>query len=128
MSTRENTNGASPTLGVGGPTSGEAGSTLTHETMAETGGSGGVALTKPRKEETDAATQPGESTKNQGDAPQHAADGAAAQEGAGTAATATGPGAQDTRSRQAGVQPTGLGTPETGGNQSERDLAPPRNT
>jgi len=47
-------------------------------------------------------------------------------EGAGTAATATGRGKQDTRSQQAGIQPTGLGTPETGGNQSPDDLAPPR--
>jgi len=37
-------NEQSATLGVGNPTSGEQGSTLTHETMAETGGSG----TQPR--------------------------------------------------------------------------------
>jgi hypothetical protein len=55
-------------------------------------------------------------------------DAATESEGAGTAATATARGAQDTRSQQAGIQPTGLGTPETGGNQSPDDLAPPRNT
>jgi hypothetical protein len=47
-------------------------------------------------------------------------------EGAGTAATAIARGFQDTRSEQAGLGATGLGTPETGGNQNEGDLAPPR--
>jgi hypothetical protein len=119
MSAQQGKSGDSGRLGVGGPTSGEQGSTLTHETMAETGGSGGVQQTKPRKEEaaeaTPGARQPAQPESE--DAP---------PEGADTAATATGPGAQDTRSRQAGINPTGLGTPETGGNQSEADLAPPR--
>jgi hypothetical protein len=122
MSAQDSKSSESPTLGVGGPTSGEAGSTLTHETMAETGGSGGEALTKPRNEEAAAS---GDTNKVQGDKLQHAVDAAAEPEGAGTAATAIGRGAQDTRSQQAGVKPTGLGTPETGGNQSEDDLAPP---
>jgi hypothetical protein len=124
--TSQQSKGDAPTLGVGGPTSGEAGSTLTHETMAETGGSGGAPLTKPRKEETAEAaagasqsSQPGNS---QGGDAAHANPDA---EGAGTAATATGRGKQDTRSQQAGINETGLGTPETGGNQTERDLAPP---
>ncbi|WP_156328211.1 MULTISPECIES: hypothetical protein [unclassified Massilia] len=107
---------------IGHRTSGEAGSTPTHETMAETGGSGGDALTKPRDEEVRGA---GRSDKDQGDALQHAVDVAAEPEGAGSAATATTRGAQDTRSHQAGIGETGLGTPETGGNQSEGDLAPP---
>jgi hypothetical protein len=47
-------------------------------------------------------------------------------EGEGTAATAINRGYQDTRSRQASPGSTGLGSPETGGNQSEDDLAPPR--
>jgi hypothetical protein len=47
-------------------------------------------------------------------------------EGADTAATAINRGYQDTRSRQASPGSTGLGSPETGGNQSEDDLAPPR--
>jgi len=122
MSTQQSNNGDAPALGIGGPTSGEAGSTLTHETMAETGGSGGDALTKPRDEEIAGS---GASGKNQGDKLQNAVDAASAPEGAGTAATATARGAQDTRSQQAGIQQTGLGTPETGGNQSEADLAPP---
>lgn len=122
MSASQSKSGDSPALGIGGATSGEAGSTPTHETMAETGGSGGDALTKPRDEEIAAS---GASGKTQGDKLQHAVDAASGPEGAGTAATATARGAQDTRSQQAGIQETGLGTPETGGNQSEADLAPP---
>ena len=116
-------NSGDATLGIGGATSGEAGATLTHETMAETGGSGGDALTKPRDEEMAAS---GDANKIQGDKLQDAVDAASSPEGAGTAATAVARGAQDTRSRQAGIGQTGLGTPETGGNQSEDDLAPPR--
>jgi hypothetical protein len=130
MNADQSKSGDSATLGVGGPTSGEAGSTLTHETMAETGGSGGEALTKPRNEEGNESRPPGQFDKKQGDALQNAVDtaaeGAETAEGAGTAATNVGRGAQDTRSQQAGINPTGLGTPETGGNQSEEDLAPPR--
>jgi hypothetical protein len=111
------------TIGIGNPTSGEQGSTPTHETMAETGGSGGRALTQPRPEE-DAppprgASQSGAPGKRQGGPEDEA-------EGAGTAATAINRGYQDTRSRQASPGSTGLGAPETGGNQSEDDLAPPR--
>jgi hypothetical protein len=113
--------GQSVTVGVGGETSGEQGATPTHETMGETGGSGGDALTKPRDVETAprGAVSP-DAAKRQQDA------GAAEPEGAGTAATAIGRGPQDTRSSQASPGSTGLGTPETGGNQDERDLAPPR--
>jgi len=120
MSAEQSKSGDSATLGVGGPTSGEQGSTLTHETMAETGGSGGRQQTKPRDEEAaggNASAQPGSSPGGSE---------TTRPEGAGTAATAVGRGAQDTRSQQAGINPTGLGTPETGGNQSEDDLAPPR--
>jgi hypothetical protein len=106
----------STTIGVGNPTSGEEGSTLTHETMAETGGSG----TQPRAEEVaPSPRQSGEAGNRQG-APDDDA------EGADTAATAINRGYQDTRSRQASPGATGLGSPETGGNQSEDDLAPPR--
>jgi hypothetical protein len=122
MSASQSKDSGSPALGIGGATSGEAGSTPTHETMAETGGSGGEALTKPRDEEIAGS---GASGKTQGDKLQHAVDAASGPEGAGTAATATARGAQNTRSQQAGIQETGLGTPETGGNQSEADLAPP---
>lgn len=116
-------NAKSTTIGVGNPTSGEEGSTLTHETMAETGGSGGEALTQPRPEEeapmSGRSSQTGDAGNRQGQPDEPA-------EGEGTAATAINRGYQDTRSRQASPGSTGLGAPETGGNQSEDDLAPPR--
>jgi hypothetical protein len=128
MNAQQGKDGDAGALGIGGVTSGEAGSTPTHESMAETGGSGGDALTKPKNEEAAGTGHAGMPDKRQGDALQHAVDVASQPEGAGTAATATGPGKQDTRSQQAGIKPTGLGTPETGGNQSEEDLAPPSQT
>ena len=116
------TNSTGPvTIGVGNPTSGEEGSTLTHETMQETGGSGGIPLTQPKNEEA-APRAPVSSEASRRDQP-GASD---APEAAGSDATAIGRGYQDTRSSQAGPGETGLGTPETGGNQDERDLAPPR--
>ena len=121
----EGKHGDAPTIGVGGATSGEAGSTFTHETMMETGGSGGTPLTKPRNEESARSMQSAVPDKRQGDAMQGAVNAAAQPEGAGTAATAAGRGPQDTRSQQAGIRQTGMGTPETGGNQDESDLAPP---
>jgi hypothetical protein len=113
--------GHSVTVGVGGETSGEEGATPTHETMAETGGSGGDALTKPR----DVETAPRGAVSDEAARRQQACS-ADEPEGAGTDATAIARGAQDTRSRQASPGSTGLGTPETGGNQDESDLAPPR--
>lgn len=109
--------GESVTIGVGGPTSGEAGSTPTHETMAETGGSG----VNQQSEDKELQAAPGASRSADAGSQQ-----SAPAEGADTAATAIGRGYQDTRSAQSGKLPTGLGTPETGGNQDERDLAPPR--
>lgn len=113
--------GQSVTIGVGNPTSGEEGATLTHETMQETGGSGGDALTKPRDLEA-APPAPVSSDAAQ----RQQADATAAPEAAGSDATAIARGYQDTRSSQAGRGETGLGTPETGGNQDESDLPPPR--
>ena len=108
--------GHEPTIGVGGPTSGEAGSTLTHETMAETGGSGVNQQAEDKEQRSKPQAPAADPGNRQGAEP----------EGAGTDATAVGRGYQDTRSAQAGKLPTGLGAPETGGNQDERDLAPPR--
>ena len=112
-------NEQSATIGVGNATSGEQGSTPTHETMAETGGSG----TQPRPEE-EAPTSPGARQSGAAASRQGAPEDEA--EGAGTAATAINRGYQDTRSRQASPGSTGLGAPETGGNQDEDDLASPR--
>lgn len=108
---------ASTTLGVGGTTSGQAGATPRHETQQETGGSGGEQLTHSTGE-IDAA--PGQQANTQPAAPEikPEADGSAVQSGAR--------GALDTRSQQAGGTGTGLGTPETGANQSQEDLPPPR--
>lgn len=120
MSTSTTTPGAqndpSTTIGVGGATSGQQGATPTHETQQETGGSGGAGLTRNQSGET-------------ANAPTGAADlggaaGGMAGEAADSAMTHSVRGAQDTRSSQAGRQATGLGTPETGGNQDEGDLPP----
>lgn len=105
---------------IGHRTSGAEGTSPDHESMQETGGSG----TAPDPFERGASTV--RSEQRAGGMRQGAAEDADEAEGAGTAATATARGFQDTRSRQSGPGETGLGTPETGGNQSERDLAPPR--
>jgi hypothetical protein len=115
MSKNQTQAGDEATIGLGNATSGEEGATPEHETMAETGGSGGDALTKPRREEVAPSARQ-----------ELLEDAAEEAEGADTPATATARGAQDTRSRQASPGSTGLGTPETGGNQNEGDLAPPR--
>ena len=125
MSKQQNGSEQSVTTAIGGRTSGEAGATPGHETMAETGGSGGDALTQPR----DIETAPLSGNRQAGEANRQGIPGEVQDElpeGAGTAATASARGYQDTRSRQAGPGETGLGTPETGGNQDEGDLAPPR--
>ena len=119
MGTNSNTTGtnqgsgqhdASTTIGVGGATSGQAGATPAHETQAETGGSGGEQLThshgeiegqRPAPQPSHKQAQPVES---------------AVQSGAR--------GALDTRAEQGGGTGTGLGSPETGANQSQDDLPP----
>jgi len=103
----------STTLGVGGTTSGQQGATPTHESQQETGGSGGDGLTR---------NQSGE-TRN---APGGAAAGGKRVEAEGSAMTNIGRGPQDTRPYQASPTGTGLGTPETGGNQDQSDLPPAR--
>lgn len=104
----------STTLGVGGTTSDQQGATPSHETQQETGGSGGDGLTR---------NQSGE-TRN---APDGSASGTSTPvEAEGSAMTNIGRGPQDTRPNQAGPTGTGMGTPETGGNQDESDLPPAR--
>lgn len=109
----------STTIGVGGVTSGQSGATPSHETQRETGGSGGEQLT---------ASQDGGGPANANVQP------AAGSAPAGPAASASEPddssmqsgarGAFDTRSGQGGGTGTGLGSPESGANQSEADLPP----
>ena len=105
-------NDPSTTLGVGGDTSGQQGATPAHETQQETGGSGGDGLARNQVGDTTNAPDGGPAgTHPQDQAP-------------GSAMTHTARGAQDTRPDQASPTATGLGTPETGGNQAEGDLPP----
>jgi hypothetical protein len=102
---------ASSAASVGHRTSGEAGATPAHETMSETGGSGGSGLTR---------NQPGRSQASGKDTAQ-SRQGGKPEEG-DSAMMSGARGFQDTRSRQAGGSETGLGTPETGANQTPADL------
>ncbi|KFC68268.1 hypothetical protein [Massilia sp. LC238] len=106
-------NDPSTTLGVGGTTSDQQGATPSHETQQETGGSGGDGLSR---------NQSGETTN----APSGAPATSGHVEAEGSAMTNIGRGPQDTRPNQASPTGLGLGTPETGGNQSEADLPPTR--
>jgi hypothetical protein len=108
-------NAASTTLGLGGITSGEAGATPGHETMQETGGSGGPQLTQSTGE---IDTAPGQRAANPPPEPE------CSPEADGSAVQSHSRGALDTRSHQAGGTGTGLGMPETGANQSPEDLPP----
>lgn len=112
MNNQHPQNDPSTTLGVGGATSGQEGATPTHETQQETGGSGGDGLTR---------NQSGETANAPDGTP---VGGGADVEAEGSAMTNVARGPQDTRPNQASPTGTGLGTPETGGNQDERDLPP----
>jgi hypothetical protein len=127
MAATSNTTGnaqdqASTTLGVGGVTSGQAGATPAHETLAETGGSGGAQLTHSHGEiQADSAgarggEQPGAPASPSGPAKDADSADSALQSGAR--------GAQDTRAGQGGGTGTGLGSRESGANQSQDDLPP----
>jgi hypothetical protein len=100
---------AAGTASVGHRTSGEAGATLDHETMAETGGSGGSGLTRSQVGQSEGS---GGDASRQGEKPEEC----------DSAMMSGARGFQDTRSRQAGGTGTGLGTPETGANQVPEDL------
>jgi len=104
------------TLGVGGETSGETGERPAHDSQRETGGSGGSGLTGSQVgEEKHAVAKPAAPLAGEEacDLPAEAID-------SGMGPVARGP--QDTRSEQGGWTRTGLGAPETGGNQSVEDL------
>lgn len=113
-------NADAATLGLGGTTSGQEGATPAHETQQETGGSGGGQLTHSTGE---IDSCPGSRPGTTPDAP--AAPGAT-PDPEDSAMQSGARGAQDTRPDQAGGTGTGLGTPETGANQSEEDLPPAR--
>jgi hypothetical protein len=121
--------GTSTTLGIGRRTSGEAGSSPTHETMAETGGSGGPGLTRNeglsrQDQEARARQAAGETASPDTPAPADRASAGAPREDAARSGSGDSGarGFQDTRSQQAGAGSTGLGTPETGANQDAADL------
>lgn len=110
----------STTLGIGRRTSGEAGSTLTHETMAETGGSGGSGMTR---NDACAPDTPAGHARQSADAGR--TNDSHRNSGSEESADSGARGFQDTRSEQAGGTGTGLGTPETGANQNADDLEAP---
>lgn len=132
---------ASTTVGIGGRTSGQQGSTPTHESQQETGGNGGPGLTRnqsgPYVNAPDGSGKAQPSATDMSAAADSQADsraGASVEslqlaqraETVDAAMTHTNPGAQDTHSGQAGLRDTGLGTRETGGNHDEGDLPPVR--
>lgn len=111
---------ASTTLGVGGATSGQQGATPRHETQQETGGSGGDGLSRNQAGATTNAPDGGSTAGS----PASSAETRKQTQAPGSAMTHTACGPQDTRPDQASKTGTGLGTPETGGNQDEGDLPP----
>ena len=120
---------ASASVAVGGRTSGQQGATPDHESQEETGGNGGPGLTRnqsgPYVNAPDGAASgdPTVSATATSDSVE-VLEAGARTETADAAMTHANPGAQDTRSSQAGPRATGLGTPETGGNQDAGDLPP----
>ena len=138
-----NTNGqdqdAGATIGVGGATSGQAGATPSHETQRETGGSGGDQLTASHGDAVPEGAGPDDAAGAGADAGKNAGAGkhaAAAPNGApsvprnpaepdDSSMHSNARGALDTRASQAGGTGTGLGSRESGANQSPADLAPP---
>jgi hypothetical protein len=115
----------SVTVGVGGLTSGQQGATPSHENQTETGGNGGPGLTRNQSGPYVNAPDGTEDAAPDAAATNVETLGAASRtESVDAAMTHANPGAQDTRASQAGPRETGLGAPETGGSQDERDLPP----
>ena len=109
----------STTIGVGGLTSGQSGATPSHETQRETGGSGGEQLTGNQDAAAAARTGARQAARP---APTEPAGSASEPDHSSMHSGARG--AFDTRSDQGGGTGTGLGSPESGANQSEEDLPP----
>ena len=114
-------------IGMGGVTSGQEGATPSHETQQETGGSGGEQLTASQGNGEEATAADARDAAVQPDGTPAAAPGAAPNpaEPDETSMHSGARGAFDTRSGQAGGTGTGIGSPESGANQSPEDLAPP---
>jgi len=114
-------------IGMGGVTSGQEGATPSHETQQETGGSGGEQLTASQGNDEEATPADAQDAAAQPGGTPAAAPGVAPNpaEPRETSMHSGARGAFDTRSGQAGGTGTGLGSPESGANQSPGDLAPP---
>ena len=114
-------------IGMGGVTSGQEGATPSHETQQETGGGGGEQLTASQGNGEEATAADARDATVQPDGTPAAAPGAALNpaEPDETSMHSGARGAFDTRSGQAGGTGTGIGSPESGANQSPEDLAPP---
>ncbi len=110
----------SASVGVGRENDGQAGSEEQDGSQRESGGSGGPQMTRSLEDTDSDAPSPHPETAPDEDEPE--------PEGAGTAATATTRGPVDTHSHQGSAGKTGLGVPETGGNQQPGDMAPPSNS
>lgn len=112
----------STTIGVGGVTSGQSGATPSHETQQETGGSGGEQLTANQDAGAGAAGNVDNAGKTAHVAPPPPVAGKA--EAPDSSMQSGARGAFDTRPDQGGGTGTGIGSPESGANQSEADLPP----
>ena len=98
---------------IGGTTSGQTGATPAHESFAETGGNGGAQLTHSHGDNPDGLEAPrgnDSASEPNGDTASDVQSGAR--------------GAQDTRQEQGGGTGTGIGSRESGANQSTDDLPP----
>lgn len=117
----------SVTVGVGGQTSGQQGATPSHESQTETGGNGGPGLTRNQSGPyVNAPDGTADAAPDAAATNVETPDAAPRTESVDAAMTHANPGAQDTRAGQAGPRESGLGAPETGGNQDEKDLPPPQ--
>lgn len=111
----------STTIGVGRATSGQSGATPSHETQQETGGSGGEQLTGNQDAGAGAGGVAGDTGKVAAPAPPPVAGRTEAPDSSMQSGAR---GAFDTRPDQGGGTGTGIGSPESGANQSEADLPP----
>ncbi len=112
MATHTSSGEPATSVGVGQGNDRQGESMQKDGSHSESGGSGGSQLTHSI-------------TDTHSDAPVESGNRQRDDNGSATASAT--PGAKNTRAEQAGPGRTGLGTPETGGNQSPGDVAPPRN-
>ena len=105
-------------VGVGSENDGQGMPQEQDGSQRDSGGSGGAQMTRSLDDTNSDAPSPHDARTDSDDVP----------EGAGTAATATTRGPVDTHSHQGSAGKTGMGVPETGGNQRPSDMAPPSDT